>query len=58
MFGRCGEGRGELWVPAGVAIDSSGVVSFTIAVSQCSVSLCHSLAGRRVDQESCHILLD
>ena len=26
MFGRCGEGRGELGGPAGVAIDTSGVV--------------------------------
>ena len=62
MFGRHGVGRGQLRWPVGVAIDTSGLaVSGTITVSQCSplkVSLCHSLAGKGVDQESCHILLD
>ena len=33
MFGRHGQGRGELDWPVGVAIDTSGIVRVTIIVS-------------------------
>ena len=64
MFGRYGEGSGELNWPAGITVDTNDIVYVSelnngrVSVFTCEGSLLHHLAERGRVQESLMILLD